>query len=160
MTARVSRGKRCSEPGSCRRYFLLYCTVLRYTCADQAASLSGQSQGSGSPPPDLANRRDKSPGQAGAAAGPTRPMFALRGSPHRRRLPQIPGRGRGAGAGRGRGEATHSWERGRRQQFGRPTGGQAVPGSGGYSDTEMLSERNDDYETWAERHRQRLDTLR
>ena len=103
----------------------------------------------------------------------------IRTSPQRRRLPQIPQKGfendeglpPGMRGGRGwssssscaggstRGEGRyHSMERGKRNNFGRHTGN--YRGSSGYSDTEMLSERHDDRDTYMERHKNRLDRLR
>ena len=102
----------------------------------------------------------------------------MRTTPQRRRLPQIPQtgletddglpgglrRGRGwsssascAGSIRGEGRY-HSMERGKRNNFGRPIGN--YRGNSGYSDTEMLSERHDDRDTYLERHKNRLDRLR
>ena len=144
----------------------------------EAASLSGNSLGSSSSPPpdqeytaDRQSRRDISPNAAGRNPGHNpghggRGIYAARASPQRRRLPQIPPRGfgmdavgRGGGQGKHFGDQFNSMDRGRRQQFGRPqhTG---CSGNSGYSDTEMLSERHDDRDTYAERHRQRLDRLR
>ena len=103
----------------------------------------------------------------------------LRTSPQRRRLPQIPQKGfekqeflppGGRGAGRGwsssssnagsyRGENRyHSMERGKRNNYGHSMSN--FSGNSGYSDTEMLSERHDDRDTYMERHKNRLDRLR
>ena len=141
----------------------------------EAASLSGNSLGSSaSPPPqDLdqgrllsKTQKVKSSTNPGLGKGPEprREFYPGAGAaPHRRRLPQVPVRGRGVAMGRGRGRGRggfYSMERGRRQMYGRPQPGYS--GASGYSDTEMLSERQEEQELgWAaERHRQRLDTLR
>ena len=143
----------------------------------EAASLSGNSLGSSAspPPPELDSARllskshkvkpASNPGPA-KGAEPRRDFYPLAAAaPHRRRLPQVPVRGRGVALGRGRGRGRarggfYSMERGRRQMYGRPQPGYS--GASGYSDTEMLSERQEEQELgWAaERHRQRLDTLR
>lgn len=120
-----------------------------------AASLSGNSLGSSSsPPPDqeFGARREVSPRARGR--GNPHPPGSTSGSiSGRRQLPQIPPRGYAA---RGRGGLL-SMDRGRRQLHGRPQPGYSR--NSGYSDTEMLNERNDDSHT-GERHRQRLDRLR
>jgi regulating synaptic membrane exocytosis protein 2 len=104
----------------------------------------------------------------------------MRISPQRRRLPQIPRKGYevddrplvtgGTGGGRNwsssasyagsyRGEGKfNSMERGRRMAYGKNSSNYG--GNSGYSDTEMLSERHDDRDTYLERHRTRLDRLR
>ena len=141
----------------------------------EATSISGNSMGSSASPPPQETIRD--PGRLlskthkakpSANPGPeTRSIYpgarggAPRAAPHRRRLPQVPVRGRGMAVGRGRARGGfYSMERGRRQMHGRPQPGYS--GTSGYSDTEMLSERLEEQESsWAaERHRQRLDTLR
>ena len=141
--------------------------------------MSGNSHGSsGSPPPHDRIKRDISPKSVTGDMGPGKPSRpglgpsfsdtpqnrqiaysgALRAPPSRRRLPQVPTRGRG-GPGPARGQFS-SVDRGhRRQQHGRPQPGYS--GNSGYSDTEMLSERQTPGDSWAaERHRQRLDRLR
>ena len=104
----------------------------------------------------------------------------MRISPQRRRLPQIPRKGYevddrplisgGTGTGRNwsssasyagsyRGEGKfNSMERGRRVAYGKQASDYS--GNSGYSDTEMLSERHDDRDTYLERHKTRLDRLR
>jgi hypothetical protein len=105
---------------------------------------------------------------------------SMRISPQRRRLPQIPRKGyevddrplvtggMGSGqnwsssasyAGSYRGEGKfNSMERGKRIAYGKQPGNYG--GNSGYSDTEMLSERHDDRDTYLERHKNRLDRLR
>ena len=161
----------------------------------EAASLSGNSLGSSSSPPpehDFSVDRNSLQDFSGVphsrashfgANVSKRGLFnarsAMRTSPQRRRLPQIPQkgletdnglpgglrRGRGwsssascAGSIRGGEGRYHSMERGKRNNFGRPVGN--YRGNSGYSDTEMLSERHDDRDTYLERHKNRLDRLR